>query len=41
LKFIIGIGAFILWVVLMVKAYNGEMYRLPIAGDIAAGIAKV
>ena len=41
LKFIIGTGAFILWVVLMVKAYNGEMYRLPIAGDIAAGIAKV
>jgi len=41
LKFIIGIGAFILWIVLMVKAYQGEMYKLPIAGDIAAGIAKV
>jgi uncharacterized membrane protein len=34
----IGIGGFILWVVLMVKAYQGELYRLPVAGDIAANI---
>jgi uncharacterized membrane protein len=32
---IIGIVSVILWVVLMVKAYNGEMYRLPVAADIA------
>lgn len=25
----------ILWVVLMVKAYQGEYFKLPIAGDIA------
>ena len=31
----IGILAFILWVVLMVKAYQGQRYKLPIAGDIA------
>jgi uncharacterized membrane protein len=24
-----------LWVILMVKAYHGERFRLPIAGDIA------
>jgi uncharacterized membrane protein len=35
---IIGLGAFILWVVLMYKAYQGETYKLPIAGDIASGI---
>lgn len=27
--------AFVLWVVLMYKAYHGEMYKLPIAGDLA------
>lgn len=25
----------ILWIVLMVKAYQGEMFKLPIAGDMA------
>jgi len=25
----------ILWIVLMVKAYQGDMFKLPIAGDIA------
>jgi len=28
--------AFILWIILMLKAYKGEKYKLPIAGDIAA-----
>jgi uncharacterized membrane protein len=32
--------SFIFWVVLMVKAYQGEMYKLPIAGDIAEGLAR-
>jgi uncharacterized membrane protein len=31
----IGILAFVLWIVLMVKAYQGERFKLPIAGDIA------
>jgi uncharacterized membrane protein len=35
---IIGILAFILWIVLMVKAYHGEQYELPVAGNIAKGI---
>jgi uncharacterized membrane protein len=26
---------FVLWIVLMVKAYQGERFKLPIAGDIA------
>lgn len=29
------IAELILWVILMVKAYQGEMFKLPIAGDIA------
>jgi uncharacterized membrane protein len=32
---ILGILGFILWIVLMVKAYRGEYYKLPVAGDIA------
>ncbi len=32
---IIGISAIILWIVLMVKAYQGTKYKLPWAGDFA------
>jgi uncharacterized membrane protein len=35
LSFLIGIAGFILWIILMVKAYQGEYFKLPIAGDIA------
>jgi uncharacterized membrane protein len=35
LAFIITILALILWIVLMVKAYQGEKYKLPWAGDLA------
>lgn len=29
-----GLG-FVLWIVLMVKAYQGELYKVPVAGDLA------
>ena len=32
---IVGLLAFILWIVLMVKAYQGQMYKLPVIGDLA------
>ena len=32
---IIGLLAFVLWVVLMVKAVQGTKYKLPWAGDFA------
>jgi uncharacterized membrane protein len=35
LNTILGIAAFILWVILMVKAYQGQMFKLPVSGDIA------
>lgn len=35
---IIGILGFILWIVLMVKAYQGELYRVPLAGRVAEGL---
>jgi len=30
----------VLWVVLMVKAYQHQMFRLPVAADIADSISK-
>jgi len=32
---ILGILQVILWIVLMVKAYQGELFKLPIIGEIA------
>jgi uncharacterized membrane protein len=32
---VIWITGIILWIILMSKAYNGERYKLPLAGDIA------
>ena len=32
---IIGVFAFVLWIVLMVKAHQGELFRLPLAGELA------
>jgi len=32
---VISIGSLILWVILMVKSYQGEKFKLPIVGDIA------
>ena len=32
---VISIVAFILWIVLMVKAYQGTRYKAPWAGDVA------
>jgi len=32
---IIGVIGFIIWIVMIVKAYSGEWYKLPWAGDVA------
>ena len=36
---LIGVLGFILWILLMVKAYQKEVFRLPVVADIAEGIA--
>jgi len=38
---VIGILALVLWIVLMVKAYQGELYKVPVAGHVATGILPV
>lgn len=35
LSWIVSVLAFILWIVLMVKAYQGQRYKLPWAGNFA------
>ena len=40
LAMLIGIIMFILWIVLMIKAYQGERFKLPIVGDIADNATK-
>jgi uncharacterized membrane protein len=37
---IIGLLAFVMWIVFMVKAYQREVYRLPVAGGIADWLAR-
>jgi uncharacterized membrane protein len=32
---IIWLGGFILWIVLVLKAYQGQMFKLPVIGDMA------
>ncbi len=32
---LIGLGSLVLWILLMLKAYQGETFKLPIAGNIA------
>ena len=38
---IVGLGYFILLIVLFIKAYQGQMFRLPVVGDMAAKQAGV
>ena len=37
---LVGLAALVLWILLMVKAYQGEKFKLPIAGDIAEKSAE-
>lgn len=36
---ILGLAGFVLWIVLIVKAYQGERYELPVAGSLASAYA--
>ena len=35
----IGLLSFVLWIVCMVKAYQGQRFMVPVAGDIATNLA--
>jgi uncharacterized membrane protein len=36
---LLGLLTFVLWIVCMIKAYQGERFMVPIAGNIAANLA--
>ncbi len=38
---IVGLAAFIIWVICLVKAYQGERWRIPFVGDFAAKKAGI
>ncbi|MDK2794934.1 MAG: hypothetical protein PWQ22_62 [Archaeoglobaceae archaeon] len=40
LVWLIIIGMVILWIVGMIKAYQGEMFKFPVFGDIAESLLK-
>ena len=33
---LIGLGLFIVWILLLIKAYQGQMFKLPVIGDMAS-----
>jgi uncharacterized membrane protein len=35
---LVGLVVFVLWILLMVKAYQGERFRVPVAADLAEKI---
>jgi uncharacterized membrane protein len=35
LHFLVWLAAFILWIILVIKANQGQLYKLPIIGDLA------
>lgn len=35
-----GVLAFVLWIVLMIKAYQGKRFKLPVSGDLAEKYCK-
>lgn len=39
LSIIVSIASLLLWLLLMYKAYSGEMYKLPVVGDLAESLA--
>lgn len=38
---IVGLAAFILWIICLIKAYQGERWRIPVLGDFAAKKAGI
>ena len=39
LLYLVWLAAVLIWLVLMYRTYNGETWRVPLAGDLAAKIA--
>ena len=40
ISLLVGLVTLVLWILLMIKAYQHQTFRVPIAADIADGLAK-
>jgi uncharacterized membrane protein len=40
LTMLLGLAVFVLWVVLLIKGYSGQKWKLPVIGDIAERMAS-
>ena len=38
-SFLLRIAVFVVWIMLMVRAYRGERYKLPVVGDMAEQVS--
>jgi uncharacterized membrane protein len=41
LRLLVDLGAFVIWIILLIKASQGLMYKLPVIGDLAEKQANV
>jgi uncharacterized membrane protein len=39
LTMLLGLAVFVLWVVLLIKGYSGQKWKLPVIGDMAERMA--
>jgi uncharacterized membrane protein len=35
LRPLVGLGFFILWIIVLIKAFNGQLFKIPVIGDLA------
>ncbi len=35
LHLVVWLGSFIVWIILLIKAFQGQMFKLPVIGDLA------
>jgi uncharacterized membrane protein len=35
LHMVVWLGSFVVWIILLIKAYQGQMFKLPVIGDLA------
>jgi len=35
LHMVVWLGSFVVWIILLIKAYQGQMFKLPVVGDLA------
>jgi uncharacterized membrane protein len=35
LRMLVGLGFFILWLIVIIKTFNGQMFKIPVIGDFA------